>query len=86
MGDRAVGNFLEQAIMFLPLLWMHAVFVDPTQSWTLALIYLVSRALYLVVYPLDYSWFQGALGISTAPGYMVNIYCMHQLATKFVFA
>eukprot|EP00977_Amphora_coffeiformis_P016557 scaffold5158_cov153-Amphora_coffeaeformis.AAC.6 len=42
-GDRTVGNFLEFAITFLPLLWIHAVLVDPTQSWNIALVYTSSR-------------------------------------------
>eukprot|EP00958_Prasinococcus_capsulatus_P019616 scaffold2437_cov395-Prasinococcus_capsulatus_cf.AAC.27 len=29
LGDRVVGNTLEQALLFLPLLWMHAIFVSP---------------------------------------------------------
>ena len=81
-GDRTVGNFVEFAIMFLPLLWMHAVFVDPTQSWNLALLYTSSRSLYPVLMMYQPTW----ILISTGPGYLVLLYLMWQIATKFAFA
>ena len=34
LGDRVVGNTLEQGLLFLPLLWMHAIFVSPVTATT----------------------------------------------------
>lgn len=86
MGDRTVGNTLEQSVIFLPLLWMHAIFVDPSLSFTIASIYCASRALYLVVYPLNFKYMQGLIGLSTGPGYLVTVYLFYEIAAKFVFA
>jgi MAPEG family len=87
MGDRAVGNTLEQGLIFVPLLWMHAVFVDPTQSWTIALIYSISRGIYPIMFTLAFGYgMLPAIGVSTAPGYLTCIYLMYQLAVKFVLA
>ena len=88
LGDRAVGNFLEQGLLFLPLLWIHAVLVDPSQSWTICCIYAAGRASYMVVYPINYmgGGFQGIIALSTGPGYAVLFYLMYQIATKFVYA
>ena len=81
-GDRTVGNFLEFAILFLPLLWIHAVLVDPTQSWNVALVYTSSRSLYPLLMLYQPTW----IAMSTGPGYLVLLYLMWQIATKFAFA
>merc|ERR1712224_310694 len=77
-GDRSVGNFVEQSIAFLPLFWLHAVFVDPSQSFTIALIYTISRAIYPIVFILPFGW----LFVSTLPGYMVLSYLIYELNNK----
>ena len=81
-GDRAVGNFGEFAIVFLPLYWMHAVFVDPSQSWMIALLYTVTRS----IYPLLMLYFPNYIVVSTAPGYVILAYLKWQVAMKFAFA
>ena len=85
-GDRAVGNVLEQALIFLPLFWMHALFVDPTQSLTIAAIYSISRGIYPIVYMAALHGNPRMIGLSTAPGYLVTIYLFYQVATTFCFA
>ena len=80
-GDRTVGNFLEFAIVFLPLYWMHAVLVDPTMSWTIALAYTVPRGLY----PLLMLYAPTKILLSTLPGYVVLFYLMWEIATKYAF-
>jgi len=86
MGDRAVGNYLEQGLIFLPLFWMHAIFVDPSLSFTIALVYSISRVIYPIMYWATFNGFMGAIGLSTAPGYLVTIYLFYQIAMKFAFA
>lgn len=81
-GDRTVGNFGEFAIVFLPLYWMHAVFVDPTQSWMIALLYTVTRS----IYPLLMLYFPTYIVVSTVPGYVILAYLKWQVARKFAFA
>lgn len=85
-GDRAVGNVLEQALLFLPLFWMHALFVDPTQSLTIAAIYSVSRLIYPIVYMAALTGNPGMIGISTGPGYLIVMYLFYQVASMFCLA
>jgi MAPEG family len=73
VGDRTVGNFLEQSILFLPLLWMHALFIDPTQSFTLCLWYTISRSYY------PFAFVTKTMYLSTIPGYIIVLYLMYQL-------
>mmetsp|Transcript_20495 Transcript_20495/g.47417 ORF Transcript_20495/g.47417 Transcript_20495/m.47417 type:complete len:156 (+) Transcript_20495:97-564(+) len=80
-GDRTVGNFVEFAILFLPLYWMHAIFVDPTQSFRIGCIYTATRAIYPIVYQM-----RGFLALSTGPGYLLYLYLMVEIARRFVFA
>lgn len=81
-GDRTVGNYLEQGLYYLPLFWLHALFVDPTKSFALAAIYTASRALY----PFVFGKRQPVLILlSTVPGYLVNAYLFIELS-KSVFA
>ena len=85
-GDRAVGNTLEQGLIYLPLYWLHAIFVDPSQSFTIALIYCASRVIYPFLYPISFQFMQGAILLSTGPGYLVTFWLGYEIATKFVFA
>jgi hypothetical protein len=45
-GDRSVGNFVEYAVVFLPLMWLHALFVDPGKSFTICALYVFFRSYY----------------------------------------
>ena len=81
MGDRTAGNFVEFAIVFLPLLWMHALFVDPTQSWSLSLCYTAFRA----PYPLLFSKGLPHLFLSTVPNYLVIMYMTASLIKNVCF-
>lgn len=81
LGDRTVGNYIEFAILFLPLLWIHALFVDPSESFTICAIYTASRALYPVVFPKIPNLF-----LSTGPGYVIYAYLMYEITFKFALA
>ena len=81
-GDRTLGNFLEQAILFLPLLWMHAVLVDETQSWMICVIYTLFR----MIYPIAFMKGGFFVLVSTVPGYLVLIYLFSQVLTKVAMA
>jgi MAPEG family len=76
-GDRTVGNFIEFAIVFLPLMWMHALFVDPANSFKLCAIYSAARAIYPVVFL--YGLGTPSILLSTVPGYLVIGYLFVQL-------
>mmetsp|Transcript_21800 Transcript_21800/g.36011 ORF Transcript_21800/g.36011 Transcript_21800/m.36011 type:complete len:157 (-) Transcript_21800:706-1176(-) len=82
-GDRTVGNFLEQGLYYLPLFWLHALFVDPTNSFTIASIYTASRAVYPFVFGRKPAL---VILISTVPCYLVNAYLMVQLLRNVAFA
>ena len=75
-GDRAVGNFIEFAILFLPLYWMHAVYVDASQSFTIACFYSAARAIYPLVFPIKGMF----VLFSTIPGYIVIFYLFGSVA------
>uniref|UniRef100_A0A7S2MNJ2 Uncharacterized protein n=1 Tax=Helicotheca tamesis TaxID=374047 RepID=A0A7S2MNJ2_9STRA len=80
-GDRTSGNFIEFAILFLPLLWIHALFVDASESLMICVVYTASRAIYPLVFG------KGALLLcSTLPGYVIYMYLMYQITFKFAFA
>ena len=70
-GDRTVGNYMEQGFIFLPLLWIHAIFVDPSRSLTIASVYTASRLIYPFVYGAKRAML---LALSTIPGYIIMTY------------
>lgn len=82
-GDRTVGNFSEQGFYYLPLFWMHALFVDPTNSFAIAGIYTGSRLLYPFLFGAKRSMI---ILVSTVPGYLVNSYLFAALVRAVVFA
>ena len=75
-GDRTVGNFVEQAILFLPLLWIHALFVDPRSSLSICILYTIIRSVYPFVFYTKYMF------LCTIPGYMILFYLMYEILTK----
>jgi hypothetical protein len=81
-GDRTVGNFVEFAFVFLSLLWLHAIFVNPSESFTLALLYTIFRGYYPVVFAMGIPY----LLLSTVPAYFVLTYMAYQLTLKVAFA
>mmetsp|Transcript_17732 Transcript_17732/g.48261 ORF Transcript_17732/g.48261 Transcript_17732/m.48261 type:complete len:154 (+) Transcript_17732:118-579(+) len=81
IGDRSAGNFAEWALMFLPLMWMHAVFVDPSKSFLICAIYSFFRVVYPVLF------INGVLVLlSTFPNYMVILYLSYNLVTEVALA
>lgn len=74
-GDRTVGNFLEQSIVFLPLLWIHALFIDPNQSFMICCMYTTIRAFYPFVFYTKYMF------LITIPGYAIIIYLAYNILT-----
>jgi hypothetical protein len=83
-GDRTVGNFVEFSVVFLPLMWMNALFVDPSISFRICLIYTASRSYYPIAF---LSRSTGSLILlSTAPGYLIYAYLFYELTFKFALA
>lgn len=70
LGDRMVGNTLEQLVPFLGSLWMYAFFVDPEGTRLTGALYIVSRALYPPLFWAGSPW----ILLSTVPGYAVIAY------------
>jgi hypothetical protein len=75
-GDRTVGNFLEQAILFLPLLWIHALFINAQMSFHICILYTTIRSIYPFVFYTKYMF------LCTIPGYMILFYLMYEIVTK----
>lgn len=84
VGDRAVGQFVEYTIIFLPLLWMHAIFLTdgPSQSWTICLLYTASRAIYPLVF--GFNVYPGVLW-SAFPNYIIISYMFGRLIYACMF-
>jgi hypothetical protein len=82
-GDRTVGNYMEQGFIFLPLLWLHATFVDPSLSFTIAAIYTISRLIYPFVYGAKRAML---LAVSTMPGYLIISYLFVTLVRTVGFS
>ena len=49
-ADRSVGNLLDWAWVFMPALWIHAIFLDAEWAATLGWSYVVPRALYPIAF------------------------------------
>ena len=81
-GDRAVGNTLEQLVTFLPLLWLHALFVDPSLSFRIGLVYSLSRIVYPFLFLLN--GFNPMVFLSTIPGYAVQTYLAYKLVVASI--
>ena len=81
-GDRTVGNYLEFSIVFLPCMWLHALFVDPSQSLLLCTMYAACR----LPYPFIYLYGSHPLYIlvSTIPCYLIKIYLVWMLVVRVV--
>jgi len=78
-GDRSVGNFVEFAIVFLPLLWLHAIFVDPAQSFAICTICTAARSIHPALFLLNKP---PSIVLSTAPGCAVILHLFSQLVFK----
>jgi hypothetical protein len=83
-GDRAVGNYIEQGFVFLPLMWLHALFVNNTQSLSICLAYTSSRMLYPIVF-ISRRRFDSYILISTLPGYLVLLYLWCTIVLECLF-
>lgn len=47
---RVQNNMIEQLMLFLPSLWLCAIYFNPLLAWIVGLIWLVARAAYVVGY------------------------------------
>lgn len=76
VAERCFYNTIEQAPLFLLLLWMHAIFVDASVATSLGANYVFFRMLYPVFYSaFGYDGSFNITGeISTQPNYMVLLY------------
>lgn len=70
LGDRTVGNTLEQLVPFLGSLWLFALFVDAERTRLTGALYILSRAAY------PFLFWRGSpyILLSTLPGYAVIAY------------
>jgi len=70
LGDRMVGNTLEQLSPFLGSLWLYSIFVGPERAWLTGSVYIGSRALYPALFWAGSPW----ILLSTVPGYAIIWY------------
>lgn len=74
-GRRAFGNLHEQSVIFLPALWMHALFTNVSEAAMLGWAYLAFRALYPILWAIG-GGFGSQVFISTLPQYGIVVYMM----------
>lgn len=79
VGERSLMNTLEQGIVFLLLLWLHAIFVDVATSVSMGWMYVIARGLYPVFYAF-YGHFTVLAEFATQPNYFVIMYFGYSLA------
>lgn len=73
VGERVVGNTLEQAFPFLAGLWLQAIFVNPAQAMVLGWLYIAFRAMYVIFYGF-YGTFNTLCELSTQTNYTIVAY------------
>jgi len=81
IADRSVINTMEQALPFLSLLWLEALFVNPETACVLGWIYVITRFLYPITYGM-YGQFNTAVELSTSPNYVIIFYFLISVAHK----
>jgi hypothetical protein len=74
-GRRAFGNLHEQSVIFLPALWLHALFTSVPEAALMGWTYLAFRALYPIVWAIGGGFTQKVF-ISTLPQYGIVIYML----------
>ena len=79
IGDRMLGNTLEQAPAFLSLLWLHTAYVDTREAVVLGTVYVVFRLLYQLAYGL-YGTFTVLNEVCTSPCYAVLLFFAVEVA------
>jgi len=84
IADRSVINTMEQALPFLSLMWLEALFVNPETARLLGWIYVATRFLYPITYGM-YGQFNTAVEISTSPNYVIIFYFMFTVFHKCAF-
>lgn len=81
IGDRSVGNTLEQAWPFMAAMWLHALFVNYQQAQLLGWIYVGFRALYVFFYGF-YGTFSTLCEITTQWNYNIVTYLSFAVVYK----
>ncbi|CAK0852161.1 unnamed protein product [Prorocentrum cordatum] len=81
IADRGVINTIEQCIPFFLVLWLHALFVNPSTSAVLGWIYVVMRYLYPVCYGL-YGKFNNMVEIPAQVNYAIIFYLFWAIVYK----
>ena len=80
VGDRSVGNTLEQLGPFIVGLWLYAVFVSTSTATTLGFLYLIFRLIYPLCFWFGIPW----IFISTIPGYAIISWFFISLYIQFL--
>merc|ERR1711939_250815 len=81
IADRSVINTLEQAWPFLAGMWLHAIFVNPSQAALLGWLYILFRAPYVIFYGF-YGTFSTLCEISTQGNYTIIAYYLFAVTIK----
>jgi len=81
IADRSVINTMEQALPFLSLLWLHAIFVNPETARLLGWIYIAFRFTYPIFYGM-YGQFNTAVEVACQPNYTIIMYFLFAVIYK----
>jgi hypothetical protein len=81
IATRTVANTLEQAIPFLVLMWLEAIFVNPEVARIFGWIYVLTRFLYPLVYG-AFGDFTVAVMLATQPNYIIIFHFLWTILYK----
>ena len=81
LTGRIMGNTLEHAIVFLPLMWLHCAYINATEAHYLGLFYVANRVLYQIVYAY-FGGFTYAMEFTTGPSMAAIYYFFNSLLCK----
>ncbi len=85
-AHRIQMNTLEQAVMFLPTLWLAARFGNPSWAGILGLVWLLGRVWYVLAYQRDPAKREPAFGLAMLAFALLLVLAIYGVIRLFVLA
>lgn len=81
---RIVGNTLEHAVVFLPVMWLHCAYINSTEAAYLGMFYVVNRVGYQIIFGY-FGHFTYAIEFMSGPSMAAIYYMVLSLLCKTCF-
>lgn len=82
--NRVHMNTLEQLVLFLPALWMHALYANPLWGAIIGMIYIVGRFVYRASYLKDPAKRHNGFTLTIVPSLVLLIWALVAAVTEMV--